>query len=249
VNEERNVLSQAFATLSALRLLVLAYVAVNCVLAIFQTWYTETLEAYALYALHTPFGAVFGVYFYSDLVDTVKGQSRLKLFGNFLFYYLVLLLVCELFLSDYLYSFLFAPIPTGLLPASFFLLGYFLVSLLPYYFFATVLPAQIFGKQTQLLAAPWRAARQFNYLFPRYTGIYFPIWMLGLYLLAKTGDPDALPIDPSGEVNFFSFLLLVVSQLVSVLTGAIFMVLMARVYLKDLREQGEIPAVEVEVFA
>jgi hypothetical protein len=248
VNQERNVLSQAFASLSALRLLVLAYVAVNCVIAILHTWYTETLETYILVALYAPFGAVFGFYFYSELVVSAKGQSRSKLFGNFLFYYLVLL-VCELFLVDYLYSFLFAPMPTGLLPASFFLLGYFLVLVLPYYYFETVLPAQIFGKQAQLLAAPRRATRQFSFLFPRFTGIFFPIWLLGLILMAKMSDPDALPLTPSGELNSFRFLLLVVSRLISVFAEAILMVIMARAYLKDLREQGEIPTVDAEVFA
>ncbi|CTQ54989.1 hypothetical protein LP7551_03529 [Roseibium album] len=244
-------LSQAFATLSALRPLVLAYVAVNCAISFFETWVVDSPVTVALYA---PFGAVFCYCFYRKLVDVDIDQNRYKIFGKFAFWYIVLMGAVN-FVVLYLLNFFLDAAPSGtqefwlwwlaLVPSS--ALVYFVSD----YFFESVLPAQIFGKKTQFLAAPRRAVRQGSYLLPKFLGLYSPISALAAILFAAAlfVGPTGVPVTASGDFGPVSLILLVSSELAYVLAQAVLMVMMARAYMRDLREIGEIPAVEAEVFA
>jgi hypothetical protein len=251
VNQTKYVLSQAFETLSALRTLTLAYVAVNSVIAFIETWIVDNPFIVVLYA---PLGVVFSFCFYCKLVDVDIDQNRYMIFGKFAFWYIVLM-GAVIFVVQYLLHFFLDAAPSGtrefwlwwfaLVPSS------ALVFFVSYYFFESVLPAQIFGKKTKLLAAPPRAVRQGSYLVPKYLGLYFPISALAaiLYAAALFIGPTGVPVTASGDVGPVSLLLLVFSEMVDVLAQAVLMVMMARAYMNDLRELGEISANEAEVFA
>lgn len=126
-----------------------------------------------------------------------------------------------------------------------FLLSGLLAILIPSYFFGTVLPAQIVGKQRQIWAGLCNTVRQSGYLLPRFLGIIVPFMIADGILGALMLQPVTL----SGSIDSFSFLLMIVSNALRVIGEAVLYVIYARAYLKDLRERGEIPAVDTEVFA
>lgn len=245
VDHSRNLFSQSFKTLNELRSLTFAYFGVNCAISIVEKWFPESLETQLLYA---PFGVIFSFYFLCQLMGISKDQRNLRMFGRFTLRY-VLIGLGIVFVGTYLVTEIFESLPAetqeqGLSVAA-YLLSVLLVILLPTYLLGTVLPAQIFGKQRQILAGIRTTVRQSGYILPRFLGCFVPFMLVEAIL----GAVMQQPVSPSGSIETFGFLLMIVSNVLGIIAEAVLWVIFARAYLKDLRERGEIPAVDEEVFA
>ena len=251
MHQKTSLFSQTFGALYALRSLAIAYFSVTFVLSLVEVWIEDNLIFSAIYA---PFGAVFGFYFFCQLLGLTKGQRGAKLFVNFAFWYVILMHVVVI-AGVYLLSMLYEALPAEAQNQDFAILVYSLSVMLVIfafpYFLGTALPAQILGMQKDIWKAPARTIRQTSYLLPRFLGVLLPVLLFSGALFAVVGlsAPEDLPITYSGEVNSFSFLMLAISKLLGVLWEAVFMAVATNAYLKDLRERGEIPAVDAEVFA
>ncbi|WP_415715406.1 hypothetical protein [Roseibium sp.] len=251
VHQNFNLFSQTFRTLNALRSLAIAYFAVTLGLSLIERLSAESL---LFTLLHAPFGVVFGYYFICQLLGITKRQRRLSSFTRFAFWNVLLMYVVSVAGIHFLDSQFYA-LPTdarGQVAISLaFVLALMFVFIAPGYLFGTALPAQIFGKQKPVGKAVGRAIRQSGYLLPRTLGILLPfLFLIGsLSAAVDLAGPEGLPITHSGEVNGFSFLLQALSSLLGIVWDAIWMVVITNAYLKDLRESGEIPAVDAEVFA
>ncbi|MEM9635247.1 MAG: hypothetical protein AAGA50_28235, partial [Pseudomonadota bacterium] len=122
---------------------------------------------------------------------------------------------------------------------------------LPMFLFGTVLPAQIIGTQSQVLAAVHRAGRQAGNFLPRIIFFYGPFILIEFVFsfIFQFSALEMMPISDTGEVNLIGGLMLLLSNLIGLFEEVILSVLICNTYLKDLREQGELPTVEAEVFA
>ncbi|CTQ71322.1 hypothetical protein [Roseibium album] len=235
----------------ALRWLTLAYVVVSCVITIADTWFEDTWYFMFLYA---PFGTVFWFCFFWKLLGAPRLQKRFNQFGsfaiwNFLLIYLLPIGSAELILV------LFEAAPAETIEQSFWALGYFLLIMLvlylPYYLFGTFFPAMILKRSDTVRSALARSLRQAGYLLPRFFGIFLPISILSavLYTVVQFADADMQPITTAGDINSFSLLLMAISVPLSVLSEAVFMVISKNAYLMNLRELGDLPEFDAEVFA
>lgn len=245
VDQKRNLFSQSFKTLNELRLLTFAYFGLNCAISIVETWFPDNLATLLLYA---PFGAIFSFFFFCSVLGVARGERNLRMFGRFALRYILLgfgIVLVGIYLVTETYGSLSAEAQDQGVWLSTFLLSALLVILVPNYFFGTVLPAQIVGKQMQIWAGLCNTVRQSGYLLPRYLGYFVPFMIAEGILSAVMQQP----VTPAGSIDTFSFLLMIVSNALGIIAEAVLYVIFARAYLKDLRERGEIPAVDTEVFA
>lgn len=245
VTQTRNLFSQSLITLYELRSLTFAYLWVNCAITIVETWFPESLATPLLYA---PFGVIFGFYFLCQVMGVSQGERNFRMFGRFAVRYLLLgygIALLGLYFVTEIYDSLPVETQEQAIWASTFLLCVLLAVLLPSYFFGTVLPAQIIGRQRQILAGLRTTVRQSGYMLPRFLGYFVPFMIVEIIL----GAVMQQPVTPSGNVETFSFLLMIVANVLGIIAEGVLWVIFARAYLKDLRERGELPAVDAEVFA
>ncbi|WP_306144179.1 hypothetical protein [Roseibium sp. MMSF_3412] len=251
MHQERNLFAESFSSLYALRWLVLAHVIVNCILTVVDTWLEDTWYFVYLYA---PFGAIFCFFMLCRILKAQKPQRNLKQFITFSIWYLLVFFVLALGGAE-LVTYLFETASDATKEQDSFVAGYVLFTLVclfvPAYLLGTILPAKLLQKSDSIRAALKRALRQAGYLLPRYGGIYVPFSLVSaiLYLALQAGGPELQPVTSTGEVHAFSFLLMVISTLISIAGEAMLMVTIARAYLKDLRELGDTSQFDVEVFA
>lgn len=251
MHQERNLFAEAFSSLFALRWLVLAYLLVNCIITIFDTWIEDS--SYILY-LYAPIGSVFYYFMFRRLLKAANPPRDLRQFFVFLIWYIFLLFLFTLGGAD-LVSKLFQAAPVAMQDQISFGVGFFLCTLVllfvPTYLLGTLLPAKILKKSDSVRAALQRALRQAGYLLPRYVGIYVPFSLVSatLYVALQLGEPELQPVTPTGEVHAFSFVVMVISGIISIVAEAVLIVMIARAYLQDLRELGDTSQLDVEVFA
>lgn len=249
--QTRNLFSEVFGTLYALRWLTLAYVVVSCVLSVLTPWFVETWSFLFLYA---PGGVVFWYFFYLKLFRTSAQQRSIKQFGSFGIW--VFLLVYFITIGGTkLLSLFFEALPAETQEQIYGQIGYSLSSIfiayVPYFLFVTLFPAKILRRSDGVREAISRTVRQRGYLIPRILGIYLPISVFANVLLAALlfSNAGLQPINFSGEVNYFGVLLSIVATILFVLSEAVFMVISKNAYVQDLRERGDLPEFYAEVFA
>lgn len=115
----------------------------------------------------------------------------------------------------------------------------------------TVFPAYLLGVRKGIGPAIRRSFRQAAYLVPRILFGAGSVAVFGLVvlLLFERIGVGSDPVTPFGAPNIPGALVLLVVKVVSSFSFAVFSVIVCRAYLKDLREQGELPLAEAEVFA
>ena len=251
MNRDKGLFGQTFETLFALRNLALAYFVVYSAISIVDTWYEDSWETLAVFAL---VGSVFNFFFLCRLLGIPRERQGWRLFAGYAPWF-VLLLYGAGFAGLHFLEWVFEPLIAQAEENPLLLLGYLLSALLlilfPPVLCGTVLPARLLRLQASLKEAVFRGVRQSGYLLPRIIGVFLPIVILEAALAASvylTG-PETLPVTPSGHISSFSLVSLLLSNLIGLLAEAVFMVITANTYLKDLRERGELPAVDADVFS
>jgi len=247
----KNIFSQVIQTLFALRALVLAYLAVSFAISLVGLRFKDDPVYIALYA---PFSAIFAYYVFRHLMRMRRGEGSIRLFLAFALRF-VLIMHLAAFAGVFGLSALFEALPPEVQGRDFVALTFAVLSMLivfaPPYFLGTALPAPFLGIKAKVQKAFGRSLRQTRYLLPRFVALLMPAMVLEGFLAAVVdmAGPDFMPIDYSGDINTLSLLLLVVSNVIGVIAEAIFMVIVTHAYLRDLRERGEIPSVDADVFS
>lgn len=251
MNRDKGLFGQTFETLFALRNLALAYFVVYSAISIVDTWYEDSWETLAAIAI---VGAVFNFFFLCRLLGIPRERQGWRLFAGYAPWHVLLLYVAG-FAGLHFLEWVFDPLIAQAEENPLLLLGYLLCALLlilfPPVLCGTVLPARLLRLQASLKEAVFRGVRQSGYLLPRIIGVFLPIIIFEAALAASvylTG-PETLPVTPSGHISSFSLVSLLLSNLIGLLAEAVFMVITANTYLKDLRERGELPAVDADVFS
>lgn len=123
--------------------------------------------------------------------------------------------------------------------------------LLTTFLFGTVFPAHLIGVSNGIGASVGRSFRQAAYLIPRLlfgSGSIAGLAMAILIFFENIGVGSDL-ITPAGTLNIPGGLVLLAAKLMAGYGFALFSVIVCRAYLKDLKERGELPVAEADVFA
>ncbi|WP_269585659.1 hypothetical protein [Roseibium sp. Sym1] len=199
-----------------------------------------------------------GVVFYvclSFLGLDVSSKENGKKYMGFSLRFLFLLYV-PVIVASILVVALAASTLQGAQPGTGYFMGLTMLCVGGVYFFAmflfgTVFPARLFGVRPEIGAAVGRAFRQAGYLIPR---LLLGVWGLSalsfvILILAENLGIGSDPVTSAGVPNPAGAMVLVLVKLTSLFSLALFAVIVCRAYLKDLRERGELPTRDAEVFA
>ncbi|MES0881258.1 hypothetical protein [Roseibium sp. SCP14] len=252
MDQKTNVISQAFGALQACRSLVLTYLGVTCGIDVLSERYESE------WFWDIPSALVGAVFVYHLCINLLGLEPETGFFGKsqrqFVLRYILLLflpsflmgwgivLSVEMFPEDFAYqSTLFVSVLTGL----------FVSFILPLFLFGSALPAQLLEIQPQIISSIHRAGRQAGYLLTRMLFLLVPAVLVStaIFLVFEFTELEMMPINAAGEVNVVGGLLLLISNLIGALCDALLSVIICNAYIKDLREQGELPLAEAEVFA
>lgn len=249
--QPKGILSQTFSTVYELRNIALAYFILFLALSILEDWYPDEFSVSAAFAT---IETMFNFLFCCRLIELNLSLKKTSVFGSFAVRFLILYSIIPYLsfeLGSRFLDSLSAENPQDLVWACALSISVVLGILIPIYFFGTTLPAQILGIERGLIAAVRRACRQSSYFMKRFLGTFVPFLVLAVILAPETWieGVNAMPLLPTGEVNPFSSILFLLSNFFGLAGEAVLMVIMTNVYLIDLRERGEIPAVGAEVFA
>ncbi|MES0812021.1 hypothetical protein ABLO27_21220 [Roseibium sp. SCPC15] len=252
VAKKTNVFSQAFGVLQACRALALVYFVIICVMDVLSEHYDGDL----IWGI--PYALVVGFFLFYLCANFLELKPKQKVFGRpqrqFVLRYVFLIFLPSL-LGGWGVVLALNLIPEEVLSPNMVFIALFLglgfTIVLPMFIFGTALPAQIVGNQSQILAAVHRAGRQVRYFLPRIIFLFGPFIFVEFVfsLIFQFSALEMMPVSDTGEVNMIGGIMLLLSNLIGVYGDAVLSVLVCRAYLKDLREQGELPLAEAEVFA
>lgn len=253
MTQNKNMFSQGFETLIACRWMALFYVVAICTTGVLKTLgiggtglsvgegILETTLTYSL-CLHL-------------LNLDPKSDNARKSFGGFLLRDVFLILV-PLVVLGFGISFAVLSAFPGEASKEGLIIGIVLplvgVAYLTLMFlFGTALPSKLIGIEASVGTAVSRAFRQFGFFLPRLVMGVGAIGLLSYVVLfgAESVGLSSDPVSTTGDVNPGGAAVFVLGKFLSTVSTALFAVAICSTYLKDLRERGEFPPGEAEVFA